>query len=74
MIDMAPHPFQERILDALEAERSVHNRWRNLIVAATGTGKTVVAAFDFKRFYQSSRIVKPASCSSRIGAKFLNRP
>jgi len=51
MVDMAPHPFQERILDALEAERSVHNRWRNLIVAATGTGKTVVAAFDFKRFY-----------------------
>lgn len=52
MIDMAPHPFQERILDALEAERSVHSRWRNLVVAATGTGKTVVAAFDFKRFYQ----------------------
>ena len=52
MVDMAPHPFQERILDALEVERSVHNRWRNLIVAATGTGKTVVAAFDFKRIYQ----------------------
>lgn len=53
LIDMMPHPFQERILDALEAERLVHNRWRNLIVAATGTGKTVVAAFDFKRFYLS---------------------
>lgn len=52
MVDMSPHPFQERILEALAAERSVHNRWRNLIVAATGTGKTVVAAFDFKRFYQ----------------------
>lgn len=52
MVDVAPHPFQERILEAVEAERSVHNRWRNLIVAATGTGKTVVAAFDFKRFYQ----------------------
>jgi superfamily II DNA or RNA helicase/HKD family nuclease len=51
MVDMAPHPFQERILEALQAERSVHNRWRNLIVAATGTGKTVVAAFDYKRFY-----------------------
>ena len=50
-IDMVPHPFQERILDALQAERLVHDRWRNLVVAATGTGKTVVAAFDFKRFY-----------------------
>lgn len=53
LVDMTPHPFQERILDALSAERVVHDRWRNLVVAATGTGKTVVAAFDFKRFYQS---------------------
>ena len=53
LVDMAPHPFQERILDALAVERSVHGRWKNLVVAATGTGKTVVAAFDFKRFYLS---------------------
>ncbi len=52
-VDLTPYPFQERILDALAAERGVHSRWRNLVVAATGTGKTVVAAFDFKRFYQS---------------------
>ncbi|HJV65765.1 MAG TPA: DUF3427 domain-containing protein [Geomonas sp.] len=50
--DLRPHPFQERILEALERERSTHDRWRNLVIAATGTGKTVVAAFDFKRFYQ----------------------
>ncbi|GAW67518.1 RNA helicase [Geoanaerobacter pelophilus] len=50
--DLRPHPFQERILEALERERSAHDRWRNLVIAATGTGKTVVAAFDFKRFYQ----------------------
>lgn len=50
--DLRPHPFQERILEALERERNVHDRWRNLVIAATGTGKTVVAAFDFKRFYQ----------------------
>lgn len=49
--DLRPHPFQERILDALESERLVHGHWRNLVVAATGTGKTVVAAFDFKRFF-----------------------
>jgi superfamily II DNA or RNA helicase len=38
-------------LEALESERFVHNQWRNLVVAATGTGKTVIAAFDFKRFF-----------------------
>jgi HKD family nuclease len=51
LVDITPHPFQERILDALESERTVHGHFRNLVVAATGTGKTVVAAFDFKRFY-----------------------
>ena len=50
--DLHPHPFQERILDALEAERRVHGQTRNLVVAATGTGKTVIAAFDFKRFFE----------------------
>jgi HKD family nuclease len=49
--DLRPHPFQERILDALEAERETHGHTRNLVVAATGTGKTVVAAFDFRRFF-----------------------
>ncbi|MGV3754029.1 MAG: DUF3427 domain-containing protein [Verrucomicrobiota bacterium] len=50
--DLRPHPFQERILEALESERQVHGYSRNLVVAATGTGKTVVAAFDFKRFFE----------------------
>lgn len=50
--DLKPHPFQERILEAIERERLTHNRWRNLVIAATGTGKTVVAAFDFKRFFE----------------------
>ncbi len=53
--DIRPHSFQERILDALESERFVHGQWRNLVVAATGTGKTVVAAFDFKRFFESKQ-------------------
>jgi superfamily II DNA or RNA helicase len=53
--DIRPHPFQERILDALESERLVHGQWRNLVVAATGTGKTVVAAFDFKRFFDDKQ-------------------
>lgn len=53
--DLRPHPFQERILEALERERTVHDRWRNLVIAATGTGKTVVAAFDFKRFFEQNQ-------------------
>ncbi|MSU70993.1 MAG: DUF3427 domain-containing protein [Opitutus sp.] len=53
--DLKPHPFQERILDALAAERHVHGVWRNLVVAATGTGKTVIAAFDFKRFFEDKK-------------------
>jgi hypothetical protein len=33
-------PFQEDILETLAAERFVHGRLRNLVVAATVTGKT----------------------------------
>lgn len=48
--DISPFPFQEEILEKLATERVVHNRFKNLIVAATGTGKTVISAFDFKNF------------------------
>ena len=48
--EVKPFPFQQEILEKLEVERIVHGRKRNLIVAATGTGKTVVSAFDYKRF------------------------
>jgi superfamily II DNA or RNA helicase/HKD family nuclease len=46
--DLRPKAFQQAMLDRLAAERR-HGRTRNLLVAATGTGKTVVAAFDYKR-------------------------
>lgn len=46
--DIQPKPFQRIILEQLESER-VHGRFKNLLVAATGTGKTVMAAFDYKR-------------------------
>jgi superfamily II DNA or RNA helicase len=42
-------PFQQEILDKLVVERDVHGRRRNLVVAATGTGKTVIAALDYVR-------------------------
>ncbi|MDO8873594.1 MAG: DEAD/DEAH box helicase family protein [Methanoregula sp.] len=48
--DITPFPFQKEILERLEAERTIHNHYKNLIVAATGTGKTVISAFDFRRF------------------------
>ncbi len=47
-LDLSPHPHQTQMLDELEAERARgHNR--NLVVAATGTGKTWVSAFDYRR-------------------------
>ena len=46
-------PFQKAILEKLTVERTLHHRYRNLIVSATGTGKTVIAAFDFKKIYDS---------------------
>lgn len=48
-LEVRPLPHQETILEALDAERHVHDRHRNLVVAATGTGKTVVAALDYRR-------------------------
>src|ERR1035437_108795 len=47
-LDVRPYPHQQRMLDALMIERDRHNRHRNLVVAATGTGKTVVAALDYR--------------------------
>ena len=49
-MDIAPYSYQQEILDKLEAERTVHGYTRNLVVAATGTGKTVISALDYKRF------------------------
>lgn len=43
-------PHQKMILDKLQVEREENGLFRNLVVAATGTGKTVVSAFDYKRF------------------------
>ena len=46
--DLTPKNYQRDMLEQLQAERE-HGRMRNLVVAATGTGKTVVAAFDYQR-------------------------
>jgi superfamily II DNA or RNA helicase/HKD family nuclease len=48
VFDITPKPHQREILEDLAAERA-HGHLRNLVVAATGTGKTIVAALDYKR-------------------------
>ncbi|MSU48266.1 MAG: DEAD/DEAH box helicase [Opitutus sp.] len=45
--DLEPKDYQKDMLEQLALERE-HGRFRNLVVAATGTGKTVVAAFDYR--------------------------
>lgn len=47
-LDVRPYAYQSQMLEAIEVERTVHGRHRNLVVAATGTGKTVVAALDYR--------------------------
>jgi len=51
-LDVTPRQYQQRMLEALETEREVHDRHRNLVIAATGTGKTVVAALDYRRIVE----------------------
>ena len=45
---LKPYDFQQEMLQNLEVERFVHGRKNNLVVAATGTGKTVIAALDYR--------------------------
>jgi superfamily II DNA or RNA helicase/HKD family nuclease len=45
-IELRPQPFQERLLELLEVSRE-QGHHRNLLVSATGTGKTVMAALDY---------------------------
>ena len=54
-IDVRPYGYQQEILEELDAERTVHGRFQNLVVMATGTGKTVVAALDYRRLRQAGR-------------------
>ncbi|GAB2638822.1 DEAD/DEAH box helicase [Kribbella swartbergensis] len=48
-LEVRPRPYQAEMLEEIEVEREVHDRHRNLVVAATGTGKTVIAALDYRR-------------------------
>ena len=50
LFELRPYAFQQEILDRLDAERKVQGRDRHLVVAATGTGKTMIAAFDYRHW------------------------
>ncbi len=54
-LDVHPYPFQQEILEKLDVERTVHGHTRNLVVAATGTGKTVMAALDYRRLAEQEK-------------------
>jgi len=47
-------PHQKVILDKINTEREICQLYRNLIVAATGTGKTVISAFDYGSFVKKN--------------------
>lgn len=55
-IDVRPYGYQREILADLAAERIVHGRYRNLVVMATGTGKTVVAALDYRELRRTKTV------------------
>ncbi|MDO5504264.1 MAG: DUF3427 domain-containing protein [Actinomycetia bacterium] len=58
-LEVRPYPHQQLMLNALDTERTVFDRHRNLLVAATGTGKTVVAALDYVRLCPPNKHDRP---------------
>ena len=50
IFDLQAKPFQQAILERIAVERAELGRTRHLIIAATGTGKTMIAAFDYRAF------------------------
>jgi superfamily II DNA or RNA helicase/HKD family nuclease len=51
-IEIRLEPFQERLLELIEVSRQ-RGHHRNLLVSATGTGKTVMAAIDYARLREA---------------------
>ena len=54
-LDVRPYHYQQEILETLQAEREILNHNKNLVVAATGVGKTVISAFDYKNFVRENK-------------------
>lgn len=54
-LEVTARPHQLKMLEELRVAREVFGHSRNLVVAATGTGKTVLAALDYKRLIESGK-------------------
>lgn len=55
---------QIKVLEKLQFERSQIHSYKNLVIAATGTGKTAISAFDFKDY--SKEIQRTKNRRARI--------
>jgi superfamily II DNA or RNA helicase/HKD family nuclease len=55
LVEVEPKDFQKPVLEELETARTL-GRHRNLIVAATGTGKTVMAAMDYRTLREAQQV------------------
>lgn len=64
--DLKPYHYQSEILEKLKIERTVHSSYRNLVVAATGTGKTMISVFDFKAYLKENPQAKFLFIAHRI--------
>ncbi|MGL4108422.1 DUF3427 domain-containing protein [Clostridium sp. LP20] len=53
--DIRPYSYQKEILEKLQVERKLFNKNRNLVIAATGVGKTVISAFDYKNYCNENK-------------------
>ncbi|PJM94931.1 helicase [Streptomyces sp. CB01373] len=58
-LEVRPFPHQRDMLERLTVERELRGRHRNLLVAATGTGKTVMAALDYRSLCKESDGSRP---------------
>ena len=59
-LEVRAYPYQAEMLESLAVERTVHDRHRNLVVAATGTGKTVIAALDYRSLCEPDSRSRPS--------------
>ena len=55
LFDIKPYSYQKEILERLDAERKLFNKNKNLVIAATGVGKTVISAFDYKNYCEENK-------------------